>query len=143
MKSMRKLSALVLALSLIVFPRSGLLYAAAPAPIYPGLTKGARETLRARYEKMETKELGKLLYLVDLVSKTDVEILYDGTSFRPPVICPLARLFVLRHYNNQRAETWLRQWCAHSHNGNPISVRFPDGTTTSALDLLIGELKAF
>lgn len=110
--------------------------------IYPGITEGVRQTLRARYEQSQGTELRKLLYLVDLVSKTDLEILYDGTSFRTAAISPFVRLFVLQHYKNQPAEKWLREWCSTSRRGNPISVRFPDGTTVTALELLVGELKA-
>ena len=100
------------------------------------------QTDLAHAEQTQGTELRKLLYLVDLVSKTDLEILYDGTSFRTSVISPFVRLFVLQHYKNQLAEKWLREWCSTSRSGNPISVRFPDGTTVTALDLLVGELKA-
>ncbi len=113
---------LVLAISL----QTGLLHAS-QLPIYPGLTEGVRQTLRTRYEQSQSTELNKLLYLVDLVSKTDLEIVYDGASYRTPLISPLVRLFVLQHYKNQPAEIWLREWCSTTQHGNPISVRFPNG----------------
>lgn len=128
-------------LALAASLQTGLLHAD-NSPIYPGLTEGVRQTLRARYEQSQNTELHKLLYLVDLVSKTNLEIVYDGASYRTPLISPLVRMFVFQHYKNQTAEAWLREWCSTTQRGNRISVRFPDGTTTPALELLIGELKA-
>lgn len=117
--------------------------AAQELPVYPGLTLPERQSIMKRHAENRDSGLRQLLYLVDLAGKADLEIIFDGAAYKTSQISPLARLFLMKSYKNQSAETWLKTWCVRSSKGNPIFIRFPDGNTAPAIAVLLNELTAY
>ena len=86
-------------------------------------------------------ELSKLLYLIDRFGDTNYEILYDGHYYSTRFAKQLARWFLINHYNKQKTEKWIMEWCNKSIGGNLIWVKYPEGSLRLAREVLFEELK--
>ena len=87
-------------------------------------------------------ELSKLICLIDRFADSNIQILYDDQYYPASFIAPIARAFLASHYNHESAEDWVARWCAVSiPDGNPIWIKFQDGNSYRALDVLLEELK--
>jgi hypothetical protein len=88
-------------------------------------------------------ELSKILYLIDRFGSTDVEILYDGHYYHARFAKQVARWFLFHHYRKETAEQWIWRWCNKTVvTNNLIWVRFQDGTSRLAREVLLEELGA-
>ncbi len=97
----------------------------------------AFEQYRARPEN----ELSKMLYLVDRFGETDLEILYDGKTFKSGMVARIVRWFIKTHYKNETSESWINQWCYRTiPAGVVIWVKGKDGNYYPAREVLMEEL---
>lgn len=95
-----------------------------------------------RFQNRPVSELSKLLYLVDRLGETDVQIVYEKNTYYSKLVLPVARWYLSQHYDKKdSAEAWLSKWCYRSlGSGEPVLVKYKDGSLRSARDLLLEEL---
>ena len=94
-----------------------------------------------QYRSRPENELSKMLYLIDRFGETDVEILYDGKTFKTGMVARMARWFIKTHYKNEAAQTWIQQWCYRTiPSGVVVWVKGKDGSYYPAREVLLEEL---
>ncbi len=118
---------------------------AVPQPAAPGLQIPdpiMQSRALQRFQNRPLSELSKLLYLVDRLGETDVQIVYEKNTYYSKLVLPVARWYVSQHYDKKdSAEDWLSKWCYRSlGSGEPVWVKYKDGSLRSARDLLLEEL---
>jgi len=95
-----------------------------------------------QYQTRPKSELSKLLFLIERFGNTDFQILYDGHYYSTRFAKQVARFFLVSRYEKEKAEKWILKWCNKTvFGGNLIWVKFPDGSTKLARELLMEELK--
>ncbi|MBI4387965.1 MAG: hypothetical protein HY582_02855 [Candidatus Omnitrophica bacterium] len=110
----------------------------AAIPSFPPL---AESKAFEQYLKRPQNELSKLLYLVDRFGDTDIEILYENTYYKAPLVSRTVRFFLAIHYKGETAEHWIKQWCTTSiPSGKPVWAKLPDGSFKLARELFLEEL---
>lgn len=86
-------------------------------------------------------ELGRILDLSLLLKTTDATIVYKGSEYKPRKILGLIRLYIYKHYKNEKAEDWISAWAFKSRkSGNVYYVKYPNGKTRFLRDVLLEEL---
>ncbi|HTL48817.1 MAG TPA: hypothetical protein VL688_12225 [Verrucomicrobiae bacterium] len=93
------------------------------------------------FQSRPPSELSKLIYLIDLLEKTPVEIVYDGRYYKAGLVSPFIRFHLSRNYKKETAEAWISKWCYRSAHGEKVYVKLPDGELRPARDILMGELE--
>ena len=116
--------------------------AAAPPPLYSGLSHLTESQAYQQYRNRPVSELSKIIYLIDRFMNSGIEILYDGHYFSAQFSGRVARWFLATHYRKENAEQWVMRWCNTTvPAGNLIWVKLPDGKFLLAREVLLSELK--
>lgn len=107
-----------------------------------GLVQPASSRALQRFQKRPVSELSKLIYLVDRLGETKVDVVYEKKSYSSQLVLPVARWYLTAHYNKKdSAENWLSKWCYRSlGSGETVWVKYQDGSLREARDLLLEEL---
>lgn len=113
-----------------------------PAPVLGFVQQPAASRALQRFQKRPVSELSKLIYLVDRLGETKVDVVYEKKSYSSQLVLPVARWYLNAHYNKKdSAENWLSKWCYRSlGSGETVWVKYQDGSLREARDLLLEEL---
>lgn len=93
--------------------------------------------------RKDQSDLSKLIYLIDRFSGTDIQVVYDGISYKSAFAAGVAKWFLARKYSKETVNEWILKWCNRTIlAGNLIWVKFPDGATKLSREVLTNEVKA-
>lgn len=115
---------------------------APPAPSVFTLSPPGLSRAFINYRKRPASELSKLLYLVDRLGESDLQIVYEKNTYPSRIIMPVARWYLHTHYNRKdSAENWITESCYRTlGSGEPVWVKYQDGSLRQARDILLEEL---
>ena len=133
----------ILCLGLLLVQQATLSVAAGEQPPAFSLPPFRESTAYRQFLLRPLSENSKLLFLIDRFANSKIEILYDGNYYNTQFAAPVARWFLMHHYQNESAEQFIMEWCnATVPAGNLVWVKLPDGSLRLAREILLGELKA-
>ncbi|MBI4549320.1 MAG: hypothetical protein HY714_00125 [Candidatus Omnitrophica bacterium] len=137
---MKSVAAVFFLLALCLEP----LWAAAVASSHPLDLPPIRESKAYRsFIRRRPSEISRLVYLIDRYKGAPLRVIYDGAPYENEVAVKVARWFLPRYYNNEKAEEWIVRYCSTSFLlDNPIYVEYPDGRRVLARKILLEELQA-
>lgn len=93
--------------------------------------------------RKDQSDLSKLIYLIDRFSGTDIQVVYDGISYKSSFAAGVAKWFLARKYNKETVSEWILKWCNRTIlAGNLIWVKFPDGSVKLSREVLTNEVEA-
>lgn len=137
---MKIIAAAALLLTLCLEP----VWAAALASTHPLDLPPIHESMAYRnFKRRRPSEISRLVYLIDRYKGADLRVIYDGAPYENEVAVRVARWFLPRYYNNEKAEAWIVRYCSTTFPlDNPIYFEFPDGRRKLAREMLLEELAA-
>ena len=95
-----------------------------------------------QYKRRPQSELSKLLYLKEVLQKSDVTVIYNGRDYDPAAIASLISMYVRLNYKKENAENWITQHAYRSiSKGKIIYLKDPQGHRQILKDVLLQELK--
>ena len=98
----------------------------AEGDLYPGFPSMRDSEAYTALKKRPLSDHSKLVYLIDRFQEADIEILYDGYYFKPPIAAQVARWFLKRYYKDETPRQWIMRWCNQTIFKNElIWVKFP------------------
>jgi hypothetical protein len=117
-------------------------WAAALASAHPLDLPPIRESAAYRnFKKRRPSEISRLVYLIDRYKGAPLRVIYDGAPYDNEIAVRVARWFLPRYYNDEKAEAWILRYCSTTFLlDNPIYVEFPDGRRRLAREVLLEEL---
>ena len=87
-------------------------------------------------------ELSKIIYLLDRLADSPLEVIYEGDSYPAPFAANVSRVYVTAHYRQETVERWIQSFCYRSiDEGKPIWFKYPDGFTELARDAANREMR--
>ena len=94
------------------------------------------------YIKRPRTELSKLLYLKDVLQRSDYDVIYNGKTYDPDAIASLISMYVRVNYKKEKAENWITKHAYRSlSKGQVIYLRDPHGKRFILKDVLLQELR--
>lgn len=107
------------------------------------LTPLAQSRAFQQFQNRDASERSKLLFLVDRLNESNIkEIVYEGRGYHPMLVTGIARLYLSRHYEQERAKSWLSKWCFRTiRKGEPVWVKLQNGERVNAKEVLLDELE--
>lgn len=110
--------------------------------LYFGFEPPLQSKAYEQFQLRPRSDLSKLIYLIDRFVDSKIQVQYEKHYYPAFFAARIARAFLPAHYKNEKPEAWVMQWCSTSFpSGDPIWMKFPDGSFKLGREVMIDELK--
>ncbi|MDD5225563.1 MAG: hypothetical protein PHV97_00070 [Candidatus Omnitrophica bacterium] len=107
-----------------------------------GLEPVAQSQAYQEFLKKPANDFSKMICLLNYFRTVPAVVQFEGIDYAPEFAYPIALVYLMTNYRNEKPEQWTRKHCYRSIFSNKIIyLKFHDGSSRPARDVILEKFK--